>query len=34
MRRAHYLHLTPAGWALIAVIAFWVVVGLLLVRCA
>ena len=28
MRRAHYWRLTPAGWALIAVIAFWVVVGL------
>ena len=34
MRLPHERHLTPAGWALIAVIAFWVVVGLLLVRCA
>ena len=31
MRRAHYWHLTPAGWALIAVIAFWVVVGLVVI---
>ena len=31
MRRAHYWRLTPAGWALIAVIAFWVAVGLVVI---
>ena len=31
MRRAHYWRLTPAGWALIAVIVFWVVVGLVVI---
>lgn len=28
MRLPRDRHLTPAGWALIAVIVFWVVVGL------
>ncbi len=31
MRLPHDRHLTPAGWALIAVIAFWVVVGLVVI---
>ena len=31
MRLPHERHLTPAGWALIAVIAFWVVVGLVVI---
>ncbi len=31
MRLPRERHLTPAGWALIAVIAFWVVVGLVVI---
>ena len=31
MRLPRERHLTPAGWALIAVIAFWVAVGLVVI---
>ena len=33
-RRAHGWHVTEVGWAVIAVLAFWVVVIVLLARCA